>query len=180
MGISGSAGAVRVVLNSRKRTEQAENRLIALSWGKLSVGVGLVVLAGTLWFTPLVAGQVLFWLSWVGGTGAGLLLLLCAIGDRRIFVHRKPIPRAARRTYPPQANPVPRLGQILVHDMRVVSQEELQQALAERRRRGCRTGEAVVEMGCITRAQLEVALASQRFCAEHYRPTGRAEATHAG
>jgi len=168
MEISTRRGPVVLSLDPQKRRLQAECRAEAFCWGKLTVRVALAILAMAAWLAPDLAGQRLFWVPLTTSISAGVMLLLCGIGDRRVSAGKRPAPWAVRRTSPPQTKPVPRLGQILVHQMRLITQEQLQQALTERRRSGCPLGQAVVEMGCITPRQLEQALARQRLCEDHH------------
>jgi hypothetical protein len=159
---------MNVTLNPHRRSRIAEARVTAFDSGRFLLGAALAALAVGVLLEPAMARQEFFWAAWGAGALAALVLVLLGLGSRRISTRPVAVPAAARRTWPSEVRPAPRLGEILVDEMRMTTVNELERALAAPESRGRPLGEVAVEKGLITAGQRDTALERQSYYREHF------------
>jgi hypothetical protein len=139
---------------------------VIVLWGRVVVGLALAAIAGVAFGHAWTTRYAPWW--WVGGITllTGLLLILSAI-YARTHPHDVPRPQVVPAEAPPEdhAPLVPLLGALLVYKYQFISQEQLNRALEEQRKRHRgqrRLGEILVDSGLLTPAQLREVLDYQR------------------
>ncbi|NIQ99948.1 MAG: hypothetical protein GTN78_07055 [Gemmatimonadales bacterium] len=159
--------------NTSKRSGDAETRCSRwIGRGALTTGLALAALSG-LWVGRGWSSQS--WLSWVvGGTSLLCGVLVAIVGLRVSAPHEE-----VRQYRPPQHRPrrrreraVPYLGELLVHKYHLITEKQLQEALAEQRNRGGRLGQIMVAMGYLDYATLSRVLEDQVSYADPWRGVG--------
>lgn len=130
-----------------------------IGWPHVLLGM-LVAAAGTV--VLLEAVETAFWWAGVLVQLLGLTLVLSGIGatERRSQVS-KSVPALRRRTGAPPAAGAPSIGEIAVHQVGFISEEQLQEALVRQENERTPLGETLVAMGLISPEQLDELLAIQ-------------------
>jgi len=137
---------------------------VAVIWGRVLVGLALAGAGGAAFGHAWTNESAPWW-----GIGAttlmvGILLVLSTVYARSRLPNT--VPRVAVPEEPVQSQEplLPLLGALLVYKYRLVSQAQLQEALAEQQKTKPRRrlGEILVLKGMITVSQLEKALEFQR------------------
>lgn len=131
-------------------------RLLRLLLGVLLVSAAVVVLAWN-----FVTGKAINW--WAFG-------LLASVGAVAIVSGLRPDapPPSARSMMQARADALPseittpRLGELLVHKYRLITPEQLSQALTRQMVTKQKLGEILVQMGLVTHSQIAIALADQQ------------------
>jgi len=117
-----------------------------VAWGRVATGFGLAIAAGADFGCAWAGGQTLLW--WLGAAAlvAGSVLMILGV-----YASRRPADML--------------LGALLVYKYQAVTEEQLEQALAEQghqRGKKRRLGQILVDLGYLTQSQLSEALAYQR------------------
>ena len=133
-------------------------------WPILTVSMVVLSLsAGYTLGTAILARQLV--LGLVSGAllavGITLVVALLAVSPR---ISRDLLAELAQReAYEAAVQSAPRLGELLVHKHRWITNRQLESALAVQQRKGGRLGAILVRMGAITSSQLREALLGQRL-----------------
>ena len=164
--------AQRIATSQAKPVQSRWEKLwIALIWARVLVGVGMTPIAGVAFGYACTREFAAPWWC-VGGITFLLGLLLAVSGFRGFYASlRQPKPQA-----PTPANDrepwVPMVGALLIYKYQLITEGQLEKALQRqsRQRRNKRLlGDILIEMGLITKAQLQQALDYQRSCSRRDR-----------
>ncbi len=135
-----------------------------IGWFLLVFGVCVAALSGIVltraWFTRDVVNGWVGVLLLLGGT------LVAVSGGMRTRVHSRPVAAdegpPERSDGPYTADVLPRLGEVLIYKYHLITEKDLQRALAKQKEfAGRPLGEILVEMGHITWRDLAKALEDQ-------------------
>jgi hypothetical protein len=169
----------RPVPNPYRKRLEGEVRASAARWGKIVLKAALVPLVTVLILDARIASDGLFWVPLGISMLAGIALILCGIGERHCSALFAEVPISVRRTWPPEMEPAPRIGQVLVRDLGLVRAQDFGRALAYHRKHGGPVGQVLLEMGLVTACQLQEALERQRCqrgrCGQPWEDTARFE-----
>jgi len=129
-----------------------------VGWTELAMGLALATMSG-LWVGRAWSDRN--WLLWAVGAASLLCGVLLAMVGMRASSPRKGV----RHYQPPpprrRERAMPYLGELLVHKHQLISEKQLQEALAEQRRRGGRLGQIMVAMGFLDHPKLSEVLEDQ-------------------
>jgi hypothetical protein len=131
---------------------------VALRAGVLALGLALAALITGRLLEATAPGPHFFWAAWGVGAFAALLLLLSGMGYQKA---------SARWIRPAERATTPRLGEILVDELRVTSVNALERALADPESRGRPLGAVAVAKGLITPEERDLALDRQLRYRDH-------------
>jgi len=139
-----------------------------VSWAQLASGLLALALtaAAGFCFTKAITTDTRQWWLW-GEAGAvslalGSLVLLAALYGRVPLLEMTVVPRPALRSLPAERrSPVPLLGELLVEDEKLITEQQLRTALEWQERNGGKLGQALVDLGVLTAADLEQVLKRQ-------------------
>ncbi len=144
-----------------------------IGWLQLSIGLGLATIAG-LWLGRAWAEGTNL-LSWVLGTVSLVMGVLIAMAGMRTATP----PREIKQFQPPKQRPrrwrdrpLPYLGELLVNKYHLITDTELQDALAEQKMRGGRLGQIMVALGLLEYEQLAEVLEDQLAYGDPWRGVG--------
>jgi len=170
-----------------RRREPTDTVSSALVKAQLVVGAALAGVAGPLFAHAIVTHYTASW--WIGGTclATGVVLILAGLtsSKRRAqeLLSRQADGAGAQeetsRAGSPRDPTMPMLGALLVYKYGVITEAQLQRALAEQRRLGeprPRLGEVLLDLGLVTDLQLRKALAYQRSRAKQVAVPSRPDA----
>ena len=154
------------------RRAKPDALFVIVIWGRVVVGLALSAVGGVAFGHAWTTDYLPWWLVGAVSLLTGVLLILSA-AYARSRPPDTPLPPPAAEAASEQPDPlVPLVGALLVYKFRYVTQEQLNRALELQRRRrntGHRIGEVLVQMGAVTRPQLQEALSYQRAEADRKR-----------
>lgn len=133
-----------------------------VSWGQLVVGVISIILAAVAALCFMKAATISSPLWWVWGQlggislTAGSLLMVGALYGRIPLVDISVVPRTVLRPTGTKKRPdTPLLGELLVHEWKLITEEQLETAIDWQQRHGGQLGQALVDLGIISSADLD-------------------------
>jgi len=139
----------------------AKGRAGLAFWGRFGLGVALAAAAANVLFDPGTAGERASWWVAVLALGTSLVLVVSAISHLTYPERKEGLSPAMRQTQEPVERPAPRLGELLVDHCKLITEEELERALARQREVGGRLGEVLAEMNLVSEGELERVLKVQ-------------------
>jgi len=151
----------RLLSNPNTERERDELRAFAHTCGRLILRAAALLLATSLLVDPSIVCEDCFWVPLGFGAAFGVALTIAGMGESPCAPGPCPVPRAARRTQPPEVRRVPRLGEVLVCHFGWLRAHDFDLALSHRREHGGLIGQVLVETRLITQAQLDKALEAQ-------------------
>ena len=131
------------------------------AWGRFGLGVALAAAAANVLIDPGTAGEGASWWVALLALGTSLVLVVSAISHLTYPERAEGLLPAMRQTQEPAERPAPRLGELLVDHCKLISEEDLERALARQREVGGRLGEVLAGMGLVGEDELERVLKVQ-------------------
>jgi len=131
-------------------------RVARLLLGLVCVGAAVMLLGWS-----FVMGKPVNW--WAAGLLASIGALVILPGARLSLSSRSPGSMWSSQPGQLRADvEQPRLGELLVHKYKLITEEQLSQALSRQRVTRQKLGEILVQMGVVSSSQVAIALADQR------------------
>jgi hypothetical protein len=142
---------------------------VVLVWGRVVVGLTLAATAGIAFGHAWTNQYAPLWVVGAISLLTGVLLVLSGLYARSRPVEAPPAELVAPPVGEKRHEPVvPLLGALLVYKYRIITQQQLSNALEQQhKQRGRLLGEILLQNGWVTEQQLQTALAYQQQEAQH-------------